>query len=266
MARIVDAQEPPAPLSRRRSHALLSVAVVLLVFAATLEPAQRTARMVLGLAGLAPLTVTMSGTVTDEDGAPVAHAFVRVGQDREFATAFTDETGNYRLVFSVRKAVPAEVSVGATGCEASVRELRVASVDPRHDARLHPIVRIDTGATAHLVVGPDDGLCYPVRIDAREPDRSWPCRLVHVTIRQTGVLRVAVVPDDAGGQFGVSFAVGSEPTLLFAMPCCASDDVARLPEGADAFVQVVALDLDPSAAPSGRRQQGFTLRTVLDPP
>jgi len=222
--------------------------------------------MALGLAGLAPLTVTMSGTVTDEDGAPIAHAFVRVGQDRELATAFTDETGNYQLVFSVGKAVPAEVSIGATGYEATVRELRVASADPRYDARLRPVVRIDAGATAHLVIGPDDGLCYPVRTDAREPDRSWPCRLLHVTVRQTGVLRVAVVPDDHGGQFGVSFAVGSEPTLLFAMPCCASDEAARLPEGADALVQVVALDLDASATLSGRRQQGFTLRTALDPP
>ena len=44
------------------------------------------------------------------------------------------------------------------------------------------------------------------------------------------------------------------------------DDAARLPEGADALVQVVALDLDTSAAPSNRSRQGFTLHTALDPP
>jgi len=80
------------------------------------------------------------------------------------------------------------------------------------------------------------------------------------------VLSVAVVPDDPRDRFGVSFAVGSEPTLLFATPCCPSDDVVRLPEGAEALVQVVALDLDTSAAPSDRSRQGFTLRTALDPP
>lgn len=266
MARIVDAQEPQAAGSRRRSLALASVAVVLLVFAATLEPVQRTARTAIGLAGLAPLAVTMSGKVTDEDGAPIAHAFVRVGQDGELATIYTDETGSYQLAFSMRTRMPAEVSVGATGFEASLRELRVASTDPQYDARLHSRVRIDAGETVHLVIAADDGLCYPVRTAPSDPDRSWPCRLLHVTVGRAGVLRVTVEGDDPRDRFGVSFAVGSEPTLLFATACCAPDDTARLPEGADALVQIVALDFGTSAAPSGPSRRGFTIRTALDPP
>ena len=266
MAQIVDVQEYPATASRRRWLALVPVAVVLLVFAATLEPVQRTWRTVLGLAGFAPLAVTMSGNIADDDGAPIAHAFVRVGQEGQLAATYTDGAGRYVLAFSIRTRLPADVSVGATGYEASLRDLRVASTDPQYDARLHKVVRIDAGATAHAVIASEDGLCYPVRTDPREPDRSWPCRLLHVLVGKTGVLSVAVVPDDPRDRFGVSFAVGSEPTLLFATPCCPSDDVVRLPEGAEALVQVVALDLDTSAAPSDRSRQGFTLRTALDPP
>ncbi len=266
MAQIVDAQEYPAAVRHRGWLALAPVAVVLLVFAATLEPVQRTARVALGLAGVVPLAVTMTGRITNEDGLPIAHAFVRVGQDGELATTYTDATGSYQLAFSIRLRLPADVSVGATGYEASLRELHVTSTDPQYDARLQKVVRIDAGASVHLVLASDDGLCYPVRTDVREPNRSWPCRLLHVLVGKTGVLAVAAVPDDPRDRFGVSFAVGSEPTLVFAMPCCSSDDTARLPEGADALVQVVALDLDMSAAPSGRSRQGFTLRTALDPP
>jgi len=263
MSLIVDAQEPTAPVSRGRSLALAPVAVILLVFAATLEPVQQAARIALGLAGLAPLAVTMSGEVRDEEGAPIAHAFVRVGQDRELATGFTDEAGIYRLAFAIRTGESANVSVGATGYEASVRALRITSSDPRSDARLHRRIRIDSGATVHLAVASEDGLCSSVRT---EPDHSWPCRLVHVTVAGAGVLRVAVQADDPRDRLGVSFAVGSQPALVFATPCCPLEDAASLPEGADALVQIVALDLYRSAAPSGDTERGFTLRTALDPP
>src|SRR5438046_8762995 len=97
MAQIVDVQDYPATASRRRWLALVPVAVVLLVFAATLEPVQRTARMALGLAGLAPLAVTMSGNITDDDGAPIAHAFLRVGQEGQLAATYSDASGRYPL-------------------------------------------------------------------------------------------------------------------------------------------------------------------------
>jgi hypothetical protein len=263
MSLIVDAHEPPAPVGRGRSLALAPVAVVLLVFAATLEPVQQTARSALGLAGIAPLAVTMSGEVTDEEGAPIAHAFVRVSQDRELATGFTDQTGTYRLAFSIQTREPANVSVGATGYEASVRGLHVSSTDPRSDARLRRRIRIDSGSTAHLAVGSGDGLCSLVRA---EGDHFWPCRLVHVTVAAAGVLNVAVEANDPRDRFGVAFAVGSQPTLVFATPCCPFEDAARLPQGADALVQIVALDLKRSAAPSTNDQHFFTLRTALGPP
>lgn len=266
MARIVDAQEPLAAGRRRGSLALVPVAVVLLFFAATLDPVQRTARTVLGLAGLAPLAVTLSGTVTNDDGAPIPHAFVRVGQVGELATAYTGENGDYRLAFSVDTDQPAEISIGAVGYEANLRHLRIASTDPEHHVRLHPEVRIGAGGAAHLSVTPEDGLCYPVRADGLEPDRSWPCRLLHVVIVKAGVLNVTVVADDPGDRFGLSFPVGSEPALVFATPCCAESDAARLPEGIEALVQVVALDLGASAASNGRGSHGFTVRTTLDQP
>ena len=265
--RIVDGQETVPEGRRRPALALAAVTIVLLVFAATLEPVQRTARVAMGLAGLTPLAVTLSGMVEDESGAPVAHAFVRVFQDRALATTYTDERGAYQMAFSIRTEAPADVSVGANGYEASLRAIRVASTEPHYDARLHAIVRIDAGATVHLVVAPEDGLCYPLRNDARERARSWPCRLVRVTTRETGVLTVAVVADDQRGQFGVTFAVGSQPFLVFATPCCAPDSAALLPAGIETIVQVVALDLDTAGAShSGLRQRSFTLQTTLEPP
>ncbi|TMF59999.1 MAG: carboxypeptidase regulatory-like domain-containing protein, partial [Chloroflexi bacterium] len=121
MARIVDAQEPPPAARRGRWLALAAVVLILLVFAATLEPVQRTARTALGLAGLLPLAVTMSGMVIDEGGLPIAHAFVRVDQGQELAATYTDETGGYRMGFTIRTAAPAHVSFGANGYEASLR-------------------------------------------------------------------------------------------------------------------------------------------------
>ena len=260
---IVDAQEPTSASGARRSLALATVVTVVLVFAATLDPVQRTARTALGLVGLVPLAVTMAGQVTNEDGAPVVDAFVRVGQSGELATTRSDETGSYRLTFTVRTGVPATVSVGATGYDASLRELRIDSTEPRFDARIHTRIRIDAGETTHLVVASDDGLCYPVGTDG---SRSWPCRLVHVSVADAGVLNVAVVPDDPRDRFGVAIAVGSQPTLLYPTPCCPSNDAARLGPGPDTVVQIVALDLGGSVSPGARSRQGFTLRTALDPP
>ena len=265
--RIVDAQETPAEGHRRPALALAAVTIVLVVFAATLEPVQRAARVAMGLAGLAPLSVTLAGRVTDESGAPIAHAFVRVFQDRELAATYTDEHGTYAMLFSIRTDAPADVSVGANGYEASLRAIRVASTDPHYDTQLHPVVRIDGGATVHLVVGSGDGLCYPLRTDGHKRDLSWPCRLVRVTAREAGVLSVAVVADDPRDHLGVTFAVGSQPFLVFATPCCVPDSAARLPAGAEAIIQVVALDLDTTdTPPSGRSQQSFILRTTLEPP
>src|SRR5438477_8880635 len=265
VARIGDAQEPPPAARRRRWLALAAVVLILLVFAATLEPVQRTARTALGLAGLLPIAVTMSGMVIDEGGLPIAHAFVRVDQGQELAATYTDETGTYRIAFTIRTAALAQVSFGANGYEASLRELHIASTEPKYDAQLHPLVYIDSGATTHLVVASEDGLCYPVRTDVRDADRSWPCRLVHVLVFGPGVLTVAVVPDGPASRLGVTFAVGSEPALVFATPCCPPSDATSLPQGGYALVQIVALDLDTTTtATSGRGRQGFTLSTEIE--
>ena len=56
-------------------------------------------------------------------------------------------------------------------------------------------------------------------------------------------------------------------SLVFATPCCPQSDATRLPQGAEALVQIVALDLDTTMSDtSGRGRQGFTLRTVIEPP
>jgi hypothetical protein len=219
----------------------------------------------MGVAGLAPLAVTLSGTIANEHGAPVAHAFVRVTQNAELGTTYADAAGSYELRFSVRTAMPATVSFGAPGYEASLRELRLGWPEARVDAVLRPLVRVDAGASAHLDVAPSDGSCYPImRTGGASDTTAWPCRLLRVYIPKTGVLQIGVIADDARDRFAVAFAVGSRPAAVFATECCSTEDSLRLPETAEALVQVVALELDPSSGARGRH--GFTLQTALDPP
>lgn len=264
MSQIVDADEAPRRDRRAAAVGIIAAAIVLVVFAATLDPVQRAGRNVLGLAGLSPLTVTMSGHVADESGAPIAHAFLRIDQGHELANTISDLDGSYQMLFAIRTTEPAYVSIGANGYEASLRALRVTSTDPQLDARLHPVVRIDAGATVHLTVGAEDSLCASVRADPSEPQRWWPCRLVHINGLQAGGLSVSVVPDDPRDHLGVTFGVGTRPALILATPCCSPEDSARVTAGGEAFVQVVALDLENGVA-SGSRVSGFTLRTALGP-
>jgi hypothetical protein len=264
MSHIVDVEETPPRGRRPAAVGIVAAASVLLVFAATVEPVQRAGRTVLGLAGIVPLTVTMTGRVTDERGAPIPRAFIRVDQGPQLATASTDSAGGYEMVFAIRTRERADVSIGAIGYEATIRELRVSSINPRLDTRLHPVVRIDAGTEVHLAVAVEDSLCAPVRADPSEPQRRWPCRLVHISGLQSGGLSVSVVPDDSRDHLGVTFGVGTRPALILATPCCASEDSARVTAGGEAFVQVVALDLETGgSAPRGA--QAFTLRTALGP-
>ena len=70
--------------------------------------------------------------------------------------------------------------------------------------------------------------------------------------------------DDPHDHLGLTFAVGTRPALILADPCCPQEDAARVTAGAEAVVQIVALDLENGqAAPRGA--QGFTLRTALGP-
>ena len=264
MSQIVDADEAPLRGRRPAVVGIFAAAIVLVLFAATLEPVQRTGRTLLGLAGIIPLTVTMTGRVTDEGGAPIAHAFIRVDQGQELANTITVADGSYQMGFAIRTNEPADVSIGATGYEASLRELRVGSTEPRLDTQLRPIIRVDAGTTTHLVVAPEDGLCYAVRASATEPPRSWPCRVVHISGLEAGGLDVSVLADDPRDHLGLTFAVGTRPALILADPCCPQEDAARVTAGAEAVVQIVALDLENGqAAPRGA--QGFTLRTALGP-
>jgi hypothetical protein len=260
---IVDADEAP-PRGHRPAVGIIAAAIVLVLFAATLEPLQRAGRTVLGLAGLLPLSVTLTGHVTDDGGAPIAHAFIRVDQGQELANTITDVTGNYQMLFAIRTRDPADISIGATGYEATLRELRVSSTDPHFDAQLRAVVRIDAGATVHLTVVAEDSLCYPVRADPTEPQRQWPCRLVHISGLQAGGLSVTVVADDPRDHFGVTFGVGTRPALILTTPCCAQEDSARVTAGGEAFLQIVALDLE-NGQLGPRGPQAFTLRTALGP-
>src|SRR5207249_4000068 len=121
VSQIVDADEAPLRGRRPAVVGIVAAAIVLVVFAATLEPVQRTGRTLLGLAGIIPLTVTMTGRVTDEGGAPIAHAFIRVDQGQELANTITVADGSYQMGFAIRTNEPADVSIGATGAEAVVQ-------------------------------------------------------------------------------------------------------------------------------------------------
>jgi hypothetical protein len=164
----------------------------------------------------------------------------------------------------IRTSSPLDLSVGANGYEPTTRDLRVGSLDPRYDVRLRTIVRLDAGATVHLVVASDDGRCRAVPTDPSEPQHSWPCRLVHVTGLESGGLNIGVVPDDPRDRFGVSFGVGTRPQVILGAPCCGTSDSTRVSGGGEAFVQIVALDLERGAA-EPLAHKGFLLKTALAP-
>src|SRR5438309_5013594 len=156
MSQIVDADEATLRGRRPAVVGILAAAIVLVLFAATLEPVQRAGRTLLGLAGFVPLAVTMTGKVTDEGGAPIAHAFIRVDQGQELANTITVADGSYQMSFAIRTNEPADVSIGATGYEASLRELRVGPTEPRPDTPLRPIIRVAAGTTTPPAVPPAD--------------------------------------------------------------------------------------------------------------
>ena len=67
VSQIVDADEAPLRGHRPAVVGIFAAAIVLVLFAATLEPVRRTGRTLLGLAGIIPLTVTMTGSVRASD-------------------------------------------------------------------------------------------------------------------------------------------------------------------------------------------------------
>ena len=261
MSRIVDAEEFPRRAGRGSVLAIGAATAIVLLFASTVEPVQGAARNALGLAGLVPLTVTLSGTITDETGGPIPHAFIRIDQGHELATTISDAGGRYEADFSIWTNAPAYLSVGANGYEPIMRDLHTSSTDPHNDVRLRPVVRIDAGASMHLVVTADDGLCWTVS----EPRRAWPCRFVHVTGLESGGLDVGVVPDDPRDRIGVSFGVGTRPQVILGETCCGTSDSTRVTGGGEAFVQIVALDFDSGGEGKPLAPKGFVFRTALAP-
>lgn len=244
--------------------AAVAAAIVVLLFASTLEPVQRAARNAVALAGVGTLAVTMSGTVTNDLGAPIPHAFVRVFQDAELANATTDTGGAYRMEFAIKGNTRADVSIGAEGYEAIMRDLRPGWLETRYDPRLHPVVRVDAGTSTHLVVAYDDGLCSLAHATG-EAARSWPCRVVHVGGLQAGGLTVEVQGDDPRDRIGVTFGVGTLTHRILDRACCAASATLRVSAGGEAIVQIVALDLETGLGGSGTNAKGLTIRTTLAP-
>jgi hypothetical protein len=163
----------------------------------------------------APLTFDVTGVVTDDVGAPVPDAFVKVWLDYEdLASGMTDTAGSYRLHFS---GVPGanhwsgvdpggtEDAVGfltvdgnnhtaATGFEFYSRYLIGSGEHLIENVRLSHIKRTTSGEATTVTMTSNDSVCG---LDTW-PARVMICGIARVVTTRSGIMRVEAVPLQAG--------------------------------------------------------------------
>lgn len=257
-ATLVEAPEATEHASRWRIPlSTIAALVVVLAFVVTRPEVQHAARIGLGIAGFVPLATTLRGTVTDDAGAPVPHADIFIDQTARVTFSNSDRLGAYALAFDVMASAPTVVSIGATGYETRVREIQIRSSEVAYDARLHPLIRIDSGAELHLTVASDDSLCYA-------PERVWPCRTVHLTALRGGTLHVNVVTDRLQAHLAVRMSAPARVFLgtpAMSSGCCEQEAELQVPQGTEVTVDVLYLDYENVTQPGSSVREGFTLRS-----
>ena len=180
----------------------------------------------------------MSGLVVDEDGFPVASAFV--GADRW--STVTDVNGAYGLTLELYQPV-ATFTVSKAQYETSRHGVFLAADRPTvRDLRLHSLQRITAGDSLSISLDWSDPQCTFELI---------PCRRVRVRSPSQGTLRLDLVPGP-GGHFSILAAdedlmPSNLGRLSFSVPVLA---------GAETAFDIV------STTPA----RGGTLSTTLDPP
>ncbi len=178
----------------------------------------------------------MTGTVTDDEGRPVAGAKVTIILDYSESYGaepwvLTDQAGRYTVKFigvpgSNRGPAGTEESMAFAQVEVSgygrlARYLLGTTRDLVENFRVHLIKRITAGESALLTIAPDDGVCA---IDTL-PDRDFICATaLRVVAPRDGIMRVEAVPTQAGsalpmlevwgGQTGAPRTQPGSPTAL----------------------------------------------------
>jgi hypothetical protein len=127
-----------------------------------------------------PEPFVVTGTVTDDTGAPVRSAEVSFWNERQPVTTVTDASGMYRA------AVPTTYSgtslwVDAAGYERSDHWVNLIPGGQNvRDLRIHRIVTIEAGEQRHIDLKPDEGACgFDLEL--------W-CRRVRVHSKAPGML------------------------------------------------------------------------------
>ena len=195
----------------------------------------------------ATITVQLSGTVVDGNGAAVPAATVTV---RPFipvrpAPALSTTTaadGTYSFIFenAARQFDVASVQVEKAGYEPVKRVVAPASV-VLQTVRIHPITTIALG-DARILVTPEDAFCGL--------EDEWLCRTVWVVAPGDGFLTVDVIAVNPGTRPAVDL------NRTFAFPYAATRSI---PVNAGARVRVDVFGLYWQATVS----EAFTVRTTI---
>jgi hypothetical protein len=235
----------------------------------------------------------LDGVVRDTSGAPVAGARVAVYYNLRVASAVatttTDETGAYALGYEL-SPLPAGQFWGAAylvaekaGYEAdgfgpgvftrpdtSLTRAPDGVVSVHRDLRLHATVALAAGASARLVIHPDDPTCLQWFMDKDE----WPCRIVRVTAPAAGRLTVDVswTDETRTHELGLQLVPQVISGLRSDPPCCeAPHESIDVAEGEVIQVQVLFLNegfrvrADGSALKAARGPQAFVVSTSFVP-
>jgi hypothetical protein len=197
-----------------------------------------------------PGTEVLTGQVVDRtSAAPLSGATVTFSQAHPSPSVSTDSSGKYTLTGLPAPGGTAFLWANAEGYEEDMHYYRAAS----QDFRLHPIERIPAGGSTHVVVRPDDPLCWNNKMEPGYGD-DHVCRKVRF-VAIDGVLTVEALSVGGGSRPALVVAVSVGNRLLVerlgnpvSVPLARGNEVM-------AFVAMAA----------GSPMQSFTLTSSMAP-
>ena len=158
---------------------------------------------------LPPPALELTGTVTDDEGTPVAGARVLIaGSDWDLAEARTDSAGRYTMALHGVRPSMHYPGLDPPGTEDAVGFLRINASgfdwysrwilgSGQHlveNVRLRHPKRIKSGESERLAIRPDDTVCDP----SVWPGRELICRYVHAVASRDGIMTVEASPTQTG--------------------------------------------------------------------
>ena len=222
-----------------------------------------------------PMAFEMTGTVTDDDGQPVANAYLYFdfltsdapGTYFAHVSGVTDGTGFYRLDFT---AVPGAMH-GPPGTNDAIAFGGVFESESEyegdyhyilgtthgvsHNFHLHRIKRMTAGESTVVTVAPDDTICNNNTQDWHPWPEEFVCRSVRVVAPTDGIMTLEALSTEGGARPGLEVeTVGGR----FGNPILGNPTSIQVTAGTEVLANV--------EMPWGSTaSQSFTLTTSMAP-